>query len=38
LRAGYEREGVLRNGFLHREQPVDVVIYSRVPSDPPVQL
>ena len=38
LRAGYEREGVLRNGFLHREQPVDIVIYSRVPSDPPVQL
>jgi RimJ/RimL family protein N-acetyltransferase len=37
LRAGYEREGILRNGFLHRDQPIDVVIYSRVPSDPPVQ-
>jgi RimJ/RimL family protein N-acetyltransferase len=38
LRAGYEREGVLRNGFQHRGQPVDVVIYSRVSSDPPSQL
>ena len=35
-RAGYEREGVLRAGFIHRGKPIDVVIYSRLPSDPPV--
>jgi RimJ/RimL family protein N-acetyltransferase len=33
-RAGYEREGVLRAGFVHRGVPVDVVMYSRLPTDP----
>lgn len=33
-RAGYEREGVLRAGFIHRGTPIDVVMYSRLPTDP----
>ena len=33
-RAGYEREGVVRAGFIHRGVPVDVVMYSRLPTDP----
>ncbi len=33
-RAGYEREGLMRAGFVHRGTPIDVVLYSRLPTDP----
>jgi RimJ/RimL family protein N-acetyltransferase len=36
-RAGYEREGTLRSAFVVRGRRTDVVMYSRLPTDPPVQ-
>ena len=33
-RAGFSAEGVVRQRFLHRGQPGDVVLYSRLPTDP----
>jgi ribosomal-protein-alanine N-acetyltransferase len=36
LRAGYEREGTLRSAFVVRGRRADVVMYSRLPTDPPV--
>ena len=35
LRAGYQREGVLRSSFVLHGERKDCVIYSRLPSDPP---
>jgi RimJ/RimL family protein N-acetyltransferase len=34
-RAGYEREGLLRSAYVVRGRRTDVVMYSRLPSDPP---
>ena len=34
LRAGYQREGVLRSSFLLHGERKDCVLYSRLPSDP----
>lgn len=34
-RAGYLAEGVVRKRFRHRGQPSDVVLYSRLATDPP---
>jgi RimJ/RimL family protein N-acetyltransferase len=36
LRAGYQREGTLRSAFVVRGRRADVVMYSRLPADPPV--
>jgi RimJ/RimL family protein N-acetyltransferase len=36
LRAGYTREGTLRSAFVVRGRRADVVMYSRLPTDPPV--
>jgi RimJ/RimL family protein N-acetyltransferase len=36
LRAGYQREGTLRSAFVVRGRRADVVMYSRLPGDPPV--
>ena len=36
LRAGYQREGTLRSAFVVRGRRADVVMYSRLPSDPAV--
>jgi RimJ/RimL family protein N-acetyltransferase len=36
LRAGYQREGTLRSAFVVRGRRADVVMYSRLPTDPPV--
>jgi RimJ/RimL family protein N-acetyltransferase len=36
-RAGYEREGTLRSAFVVRGRRTDVVMYSRLPGDPPVE-
>lgn len=36
-RAGYEREGLLRSAYEVRGRRTDVVLYSRLPTDPPVQ-
>jgi RimJ/RimL family protein N-acetyltransferase len=36
LRAGYAREGTLRSAFVVRGRRADVVMYSRLPTDPPV--
>jgi RimJ/RimL family protein N-acetyltransferase len=36
LRAGYKREGTLRSAFVVRGRRADVVMYSRLPGDPPV--
>jgi RimJ/RimL family protein N-acetyltransferase len=33
-RAGFLAEGVVRQRFRHRGQPSDVVLYSRLPTDP----
>ena len=33
-RAGYSPEGLIRQRFLHRGQPSDVVLYALLPSDP----
>lgn len=38
IRCGYEREGTLRSAFVVRGRRADVVMYSRLPTDPPVQL
>jgi RimJ/RimL family protein N-acetyltransferase len=35
LRAGYQREGTLRSAFVVRGRRADVVMYSRLPTDPP---
>jgi RimJ/RimL family protein N-acetyltransferase len=35
LRAGYQREGTLRSAFVVRGRRADVVVYSRLPTDPP---
>ena len=35
-RAGYQREGVLRSDFVIREERRDSVMYSRLPTDPPM--
>ena len=35
LRAGYQREGLLRSAFVLHGERKDCVIYSRLPSDPP---
>lgn len=32
--AGFVEEGVLRGRLLHRDRRVDVVMYSRLPTDP----
>jgi RimJ/RimL family protein N-acetyltransferase len=32
-RAGYREEGVIRQRFLHRGRPADVVLYARLASD-----
>ena len=34
-RAGFREEGVVRQRFLHRGRPGDVVLCSRLPGDPP---
>jgi RimJ/RimL family protein N-acetyltransferase len=36
LRSGYQREGTLRSAFVVRGRRADVVMYSRLPTDPPV--
>lgn len=36
-RAGYQREGLLRSAYLVRGRRTDVVQYSRLPTDPPVE-
>jgi ribosomal-protein-alanine N-acetyltransferase len=36
-RAGYEREGLLRSGYAVRGRWADVVMYSRLPTDPPAE-
>jgi RimJ/RimL family protein N-acetyltransferase len=36
-RAGYEREGVLRSAYVVRGRRTDVVMYSRLPTDPQVE-
>ena len=36
-RAGYQREGVLRSDFVLRGERRDSVMYSRLPTDPPVE-
>lgn len=36
-RAGYEREGVMRSGIVVHGTPMDVVVLSRLPTDPPVE-
>ena len=33
-RAGFQAEGIVRQRFLHRGRPFDVVLYSRLPTDP----
>ena len=33
-RAGFRAEGVVRQRFLHRGRPSDVVLYARLPTDP----
>jgi RimJ/RimL family protein N-acetyltransferase len=34
VRAGFLAEGVIRQRFRHRGRPADVVLYSRLPTDP----
>ena len=34
-RAGFRAEGIVRQRFLHRGQPSDVVLYARLAIDPP---